>query len=539
MKTRLPRTGRTPRPAMALEKSSPSLGGMSPRLPIRLSSSPRPAPRLPLEPRLSPVVLSSAPVSPAARSVTSVPTLEDVGAPDPLQLSPVPLARAFAATGPSATPRRSRPLSTTLPEQRERKIQTNTTRPYTTRTRTRDEHASSRSPSTTTTRTPMPSESVSTRRARSPRGFWNMGRSCHLGATLAALAALPTFRAWACEQNSAIADALRASSGDIDDRVGDTSSIRHATSSPRPSGRRAYGQNSGSALDPRPAASSIESPSWRAHEAQDAHETLGRLVDALIKAREGARQLDRAPDPPPPLKGLTTVVRTCETCGASSDAILHSFSVLSLPLPFADRHLAPAIHEAFAGAETGIMARCDMCGTEEPHTRQHAVARFPKVLAVHLQKAYLCGGGTDVEASAYATVFPERLSLVRGPPVPVPQRMGYQRASDAESPTSDDDRLSAAAVRRRSREAQKPTGVVQYALKSVVHHLGGAGPSSHFVTTLSSTDSTPADGLAGLVGGSWWVVDDSTVRNCGRDRALNPRSAYMLFYEALPEACEA
>lgn len=375
-------------------------------------------------------------------------------------------------------------------------------------------------------------------------------------------------QAWARRRDGAIADALRASAA-----------------------------GSRRALDPRAAAREIGGGGWEARVAQDAHETLGRLLDALQFGRVGAgregevgvsRGLEEAvggeeevegmryvggggadvagssrdvsdlggggvrrraaaaaaaavvvadmqsqvADASPPLCGWTGVVRECGTCGEKGDAVLHTFAMLSLPLPTSDRTLSRTLLESFASTDTGVEAHCEVCRITGPHTRHHSIARFPRVLALHLQKAYLAAGDT-VSAARYATHFPERLTLPRGNPVPVSKQRIDATAAGGSADTSGSGASAAGG------------GTVRYRLRSVVQHYGGSGAAAHFVAVVggggggsgggSSTDGAstgaPADGLAGLCGRRWWLVDDGRVRPCTRANALDPQSAYLLFYE--------
>lgn len=207
-----------------------------------------------------------------------------------------------------------------------------------------------------------------------------------------------------------------------------------------------------------------------------------------------------------PLCGWSGVVRTCATCGATGDAVLHTFSMLSLPLPAENRSLSSALLDAFASTDTGVEALCEMCGRNEPHVRRHSIARFPAVLALHLQKAYLLGG--VVQGSGHATVFPETLVLPRGNPVPRVKRVRAGRNVNIhDTPRA---------------------GVVRYELRSVVQHCGGTGRGSHFVAMVCGGEG---DGLAGVVSKKWWMVDDGRVSQCRREIALDPQKAYLLFYE--------
>lgn len=343
-------------------------------------------------------------------------------------------------------------------------------------------------------------------RSRPPAGFWNTGQSCHLGATLTALAALPSMQRWARSRDSAIAEALRASV----------------------SGSRAP-------LDPRPAAAQIYASGWSARVAQDAHETLGRLLDALGDECHTRREPDQLPPPKSPLTGWSAVVRTCTKCGSSSDAILHSFRVLSLPLPTSNRSLISALLNAYASTDTNVEASCDTCERSQSHTRTHSIARFPSVLALHLQKAYLTSG-CSVDATQFSTSFPEKLTLPRGTPIPVIQRPfrvdGHSspRCISANGTTTSFPSGPYDTAKKHC-SALKRSGVVQYSLRSVVQHFGGSGSSAHFIAVVSGGEGLSHEGLASLCGGRWWIVDDGRVARCDKATALNPRAAYLLFYE--------
>jgi ubiquitin C-terminal hydrolase len=295
----------------------------------------------------------------------------------------------------------------------------------------------------------------------------------------------------------------------------------------------AGGAGTAQPLDPRAVAQQIDTGEWRAIEAQDAHETLGRLLTALEEEDRSLRVLDQPPPPRAPLYGWSTVIRTCETCGASSDAILQTFSVLSLPLPTSNRSLAPSFIDAFASTDVDVQAHCEMCGSNEPHSRMHSIARFPRVLVLHLQKAFLAPD-ESIDASQYSTTFPEVLILPRGNPVPpIPRKLRYH-----EEAATANGRLVANgtfAQTPRPPPSTQHRGGVRYNLRGVVQHHGGAGSSAHFIAVVGGGAGSPEDGLAGLAGGRWWIVDDGRVRRGTRADALNSQSAYLLFYELMDD----
>lgn len=74
-------------------------------------------------------------------------------------------------------------------------------------------------------------------------------------------------------------------------------------------------------------------------------------------------------------------------------------------------------------------------------------------------------------------------------------------------------------------------GGVRYRLRSVVRHVGGFGSLSHFDAVVRGGDECRY-GLAGIDGRRWWHVDDGTVRECGVEKALDSRFAYLVIYDA-------
>lgn len=97
------------------------------------------------------------------------------------------------------------------------------------------------------------------RPAPAPRGLWSTGLSCHIGAAITSLSALPALRYWV----------RRADDGVL---------VRYLLDA-------AGAGVPGGPLDPRPVAALLELSGWKPRYAQDAHETLSRILDLLEAMR--------------------------------------------------------------------------------------------------------------------------------------------------------------------------------------------------------------------------------------------------------------
>lgn len=136
---------------------------------------------------------------------------------------------------------------------------------------------------------------------------------------------------------------------------------------------------------------------------------------------------------------------------------------------------------------------CMECARRVRATRRVAVAKFPAVLVVHLQRAILGHGGAG--AARRRALVTSRLVL----PVRAP---------------------GGALLR-----------VEMYALRAVVHHRGTPGTrNSHFTAAVAQAP----DGVRrGLGGGAdrWWIVDDDRVGATDVAGACDSAHAYLAVYE--------
>lgn len=337
-----------------------------------------------------------------------------------------------------------------------------------------------------------------------PRGLWNSGQSCHLGAAVVALSAVPVLREWLLRQETTYQSPFAL--------------VKHYLLEAAPSSgyRRP--------LDPRPVLSMLEQSGWKSRHAQDAHETMARLLEILEdwsvlrstrdtgQVRMSSEGLNGCGVPlcfarvqPArlhliprwgriPFSALNASWSKCHTCGYVSSVSFQPNFLLTLPVPRFERTLAELLVSTYMSAEK-IEMRCDHCLQLGVHTWSSNIKRFPEMLVVHLQKAIYLPGG--VGASDRRVALSRRLDL------PV-------RGSDG-------------TVKR----------IEQYMLRSVVRHRGNANSrNSHFDAVLGQQCDGVRYGLLALASlPRWWHVDDAFVWHCDDDLALNPLHAYLVIYD--------
>lgn len=338
-----------------------------------------------------------------------------------------------------------------------------------------------------------------------PRGLWNSGQSCHLGSAIVALSAIPALRDWLSQFNKHFESPFSILTNYL------------LQLAPASGYRRA--------LDPRPALALLEQSGWKSRHAQDAHETMARVLEILedgslmsddqrafpLKVKK-AHDLDcpssllclgrvqpvftnmRKRWGRSPFSALAASSNHCHSCGYESPTSLQSNFLLTLPVPRLEQTLSELLVNTWMSSEQ-LEMRCDDCMTFGAHTRSSSITRFPEVLVLHLQKAIYLAGGVG---SSHRHV-----ALTRRLEIPVPGVDGK--------------------VRR----------VERYVLRSVVRHTGVANSrSSHFNAVVAQDCSNIAHGLLGLVATSrWWLVDDDHVLHCSDRLALNPAQAYLVVYD--------
>lgn len=340
-----------------------------------------------------------------------------------------------------------------------------------------------------------------------PRGLWNHGQSCHLGSVIAALSAVPILRAW-----------LREHSTTSESRF---SLVQQYILECAPS------SSSRGALDPRPVLTLLANSGWKSRHAQDAHETMARLLEILedgFAAIHNPRILKFGLRPPydsawcrtllcqsklpissatlmrrvhePPFSALTASSNHCHTCGYSSPTSFQASLLLTLPIPRFEHTISELFYNAYMRAEE-IEMRCGHCSQIGRHTRSTGMKRFPEILVLHLQKA--------IYGSGVARLQNRPVALTQTLTIPVRGRKGVGRFET-------------------------------YSLCSVVRHKGVANTrNSHFDAVLGRGCGNAREGLLGLEHNSrWHLVDDEHVSNCIADTALIPSLTYLMVYQRSP-----
>lgn len=343
-----------------------------------------------------------------------------------------------------------------------------------------------------------------------PLGVWNSGQSCHLGATIAALGAVPMLREWLKYQRSITDSPFSLLRRFLLDSV--TSS-----SNQRP-------------LDPRPLLSMLENSGWKSRHAQDAHETMARLLEILddwctqisakdeehVRVCKGVRVQhemqgntgrvgSQEVQIPPrrrraPFSAMLTTRKRCYRCGYKGPMSFQSSSMLMLPAPTNDVSLGELIVKTYMSSER-VEMRCDQCLRVGTHNWMSGIKGLPDVLVVQLQKAVYARGG--LTAATGEVAIPQILVL------PIRSYDGNIRRFES------------------------------FSLRSVVHHKGGMGRESHFDSVVAQDcDDCHFGLLACAPVQRWWHVNDSVVEQCNYAVACNPQLAYMVIYEkrkSIPE----
>lgn len=335
------------------------------------------------------------------------------------------------------------------------------------------------------------------RRTAVPRGLWNAGQTCHLGASVTALSAAPSFKMWLrklkIEPNSSI------------------TKLRNHLLEASASYER-YG------LDPRPLLHILEAASgWKSRHAQDAHETLARMLDILEHVYRGQNaesdhgkglsvtNLHSALIPNTrcfalqigmsstmmPFSMVTSSSRRCCSCGDVSETTIQQGSTVMLPVPSKMMSLASLLVSSQISKEI-VEMRCEKCGAYGEHWRITDIERLPQVLIVHLHRAIFVSGYTK-SAEVQATI-PLVMDIPQG------------------------------------RSVRGKLNTRRYSLRSVVRHWNGAGGQYGHFDCIIRQDIH--QGLAVLSErASWWHVDDDKVRPSTAAHACQPGNVYLVVYE--------
>ncbi|PXF46423.1 hypothetical protein BWQ96_03817 [Gracilariopsis chorda] len=340
-------------------------------------------------------------------------------------------------------------------------------------------------------------------KAKQPRGMWNSGQSCHLSAIITALSALPALRHWISNQpplhNAPIVplthSILQAACGTEEHNV---------------------------AIDPRPTLSLLERDGWKSRFAQDAHETLLRVLELVEDHVEEPRQalvqtqsvgclvrderqlthcigrtkvvMEWKRERKPPYTSTTASWSHCFQCGYTTPLVLTD-SPMMVVSATAEREkpLASLIsHTMFS--KTQVHMRCEGCGENCAHLHCSEVWRFPKVLITLVQRGMY--GARGVSISRAKVWFNDSISIY-GP---------YGRG-------------------QRRRE-------LRYGLRSVVRHVGGAsGYKSHYDCIVRCPEAT-GWGLCGVDSKpKWWRVDDARVMASCMRQACESSHVYLTLFE--------
>lgn len=191
------------------------------------------------------------------------------------------------------------------------------------------------------------------------------------------------------------------------------------------------------AVDPRPVLKMLEGAGWKSRHAQDACETMARLLEIIEDCflRECA---ERASRPRFTLGGEGDVIRgymgklpgvnawgrggwgrspfstitssstRCEQCGYISQTSFQQSIMLTLGLPAASEPLARQVVREYMTDER-VEMRCEQCMRYGLTTRRAGIAKLPEVLVLHLQKAIYMRG--MVGSAGRGAVFGRRLVL--------------------------------------------------------------------------------------------------------------------------------
>lgn len=337
--------------------------------------------------------------------------------------------------------------------------------------------------------------------ARTPRGLWNAGQSCHLGAAVTALSAVPKLRTW-LERRKAPHSSLYA--------VFQHYLLEAATST---------GSRLG--LDPRPLLSVLEKTGWKSRHAQDAHETMSRILDILEGWKLAEEKHDRKecsaavlwPEAAVtgcrgrtklvnsnsrksllPYSMITSSTNRCYRCGFSSPRSFQTCAMVMLPASNGSQTLSSLFRKAQITEEL-VEMNCSECGELCPHIHSTDVERYPEVLILVVQRASFIGRTTAVSTTNVPISSALTLPLAGG------------RISERQTQT--------------------------YSLRSVIRHWGGAsGHRSHFDAAIKQPGGNNC-GLACVADvPRWWHVDDDRVRPISEAQACESGHAYLIIYDS-------
>lgn len=327
-----------------------------------------------------------------------------------------------------------------------------------------------------------------------PLGVWNSGQSCHLSSTLTLLSSPPLLRALLSRINIQPNTSLYL--------------LRHYLICSSGNGPRQR------ALDPRPLLSILEQTGWKSRHAQDAHETLVRMLDILQqgfprniwtpahglgasveKVREGVCtsvvERKRGHMEKFPFDSVLSSRRQCLTCRYGGEESFQSSTIWTLPLVNNDVEIEHLIINSCMGDER-LEMRCDGCGKANEHVWRHGVKLLPEILLLHVQRAMYFR--SDAKQG-----MPGRVNLSKVLRLPVVDEDGIVRK------------------------------IATYSLRGVVRHMGGIGRSSHFDCIVRRECAEGKFGLPGLGHGRWWRVDDGDVMRY--EGTYFGREVYLVMYD--------
>lgn len=358
---------------------------------------------------------------------------------------------------------------------------------------------------------PVPKPTCSSRsrprkrhKPKKPRGMWNSGQSCHLSAIITALSALPSLRHWISNQTVLLNAPI----------VPLTNSILQA----------ACGTDEhDSAVDPRPVLSLLERDGWKSRFAQDAHETLLRVLELIedyadvprpdlaaaqsvgwLVVRDERRLMhcigrtevvmERKLQRKPPYMSTTASWSVCFQCGHTTPIVLTDSPMLVVSVTAKREKPLAALISNTMFCKTQVLMRCEGCGEQCTHLHCSEVWRFPKVLITLVQRGTY--GALGVSISRTNVWFNDCISIY-GP---------YGRG-------------------QKRRE-------LRYGLRSVVRHVGGAsGYKSHYDCIVRCPEAC-GWGLCGAdTKPQWWRVDDARITASGVRQACESSHAYLTLFE--------
>lgn len=331
-----------------------------------------------------------------------------------------------------------------------------------------------------------------------PRGLWNAGQSCHLGASVTALSASRSLRRWV-ERHEVSSQAQATFAHKLKLYLLDAASScqRHG-------------------LDPRPILRPLEATGWKSRHAQDAHDTMSRLLDVMQGWNKGG-YIEIPPSLNVVLKSsqssslchgriecvkswhtkkvapftmLTSSRKFCNACGYRSPMKIDSTNIGILPAFEEPRRLDRIFSEYYYSREN-IEMRCDECNYHGTQQLTWDIKKLPEVLILYLPRAVYLSG---LSRSNGRVVFSDRFRTNEG-------FFNQIRGNYCD-----------------------------YRLRAVVKHHGAASGYSHF-TSIVKQVSRLAKKKNGQGANLWWLVDDDDVYPTTREFACDPTNAYMLIFD--------